>query len=131
MQDLNSSDIDAEALCNLAIEEAIKCATTKFENYDLFLRSLSYFFEAIEINTGNYRAHLGLGMLLLSVECYEDAKIFLQNAYDMKPRPDIQAYLEIAETEIKNKKSTKIENAVIKKKNTITDILQMTDKFKK
>lgn len=131
MQDLNSNDIDAETLCNLAIEEAIKCSATKFENYDLFLRSMSYFFESIEINPINYRSQLGLGMLLLSVECYEDAKIFLQNAYDMKQRSDIQAYLDIAEAELKNKKSEKIENAVIKKKNTITDILQMTDKFKK
>lgn len=131
MQDLNSNDIDAETLCNLAIEEAIKCSATKFENYDLFLRSMSYFFESIEINPINYRSQLGLGMLLLSVECYEDAKIFLQNAYDMKPRSDIQAYLEIADIELKNKKSAKIENAVTKKKNTITDILQMTDKFKK
>ncbi|MFN8672117.1 MAG: tetratricopeptide repeat protein [Candidatus Sericytochromatia bacterium] len=131
MQDFNSPDIDHEVLCNLALEEAIKCADSGFENFDIFLRSLSYFLEALEINPNNYRTHLGLGIILLCADSYEEALIFLQNANDMKPEKETLEYIKFAEESLRAVKSTKVETAVAKKKVAIDDILQMTNKFKK
>ncbi len=131
MEDLNAENVDHNLLCNLALEEAIKCASSGFENFDLFTRSVAYFLETIEINPGNYRAHLGLGLILLCVDSYEDSLNFLKNAYDMNPKAEIDAYIKLAEEGIKVIQSTKVEAVATKKKVAIDDLLNMTNKFKK
>lgn len=130
-QDLNAVDIDVDLLCNLGYENLISFVNTNFKNLDIMLRALSYFIEAIEINSGHYKAHLGLGILLLSGSLYEESLGFLQNAYDLKPSEEIELYIKIAENAAYESKKNKSTNIVTKKKATVDDLLDLGNKFKK
>ena len=130
-QELNTVDIDGDLLCNLAYENLIVFVNTRFQNLDIMLRAFSYFIEAIEINAGNYKAHLGLGILLLSGSLYEESLGFLQNAYDIKPSSEIEIYIKIAENASYESKKNKSSTVVTKKKATVDDLLDLGSKFKK
>jgi tetratricopeptide (TPR) repeat protein len=129
-QDLNASDIDGDALCNLALETCAAAAEAKFMNMELITRATAYFLESIEIKPNNYRAHLGMGILLLGGKMYNDALKFLQNAYDLNPLPDIEAYFEMAASALEAEKLNKVDTVVTKKKATVDDLLDLTNKFK-
>ena len=129
-QDLNPSDLEADTICNLALEACANAVNNQFKNIDLVTRALAYFIEALEIKPNNYKIHLGLGILLLGGKLYDEAIGFLQNAYDLKPLEEIKIYLEIAEEELRKQKNIKIENIIEKKKTTVDDILHMSNKFK-
>ncbi|MFN8576260.1 MAG: hypothetical protein U0354_05340 [Candidatus Sericytochromatia bacterium] len=128
--DLNSSDIDAVSLCNLALETSALCAQTNFQNTDLMIRAIAYFLESIEIKANNYKSHLGLGLLLMAGKMYEDSISHLEVAYELNPVPEIKKYLEACETGKTEIKSAVVEVAISKKKNTVTDLLDLGNKFK-
>ena len=130
-QDLNASDVDGDVLCNLALETCAIAAETKFQNIDLITRATAYFLESIEIKPSNYRAHLGFGILLLGGKLYDEALKFLQNAYDLNPSDDeVGIYFEIANQALANEKLTKVDTVVTKKKATVDDLLDLSNKFR-
>ncbi len=129
-QDLNSTEIDSVSLCNLALETCALAADTNFQNIDLVTRSLAYFLESIELDNRNYAAHLGLGILLLGGQMYDEAIQYLQNAYDLNPIDDVSLYLDLAQDIKSSQKSVQVEGALVKKKATVNDLLDMGNKFK-
>jgi tetratricopeptide (TPR) repeat protein len=129
-QDLNSSDIDGENLCNLALETCANAAEAKFLNIELITRATAYFLEAIEVKPSNYRAHLGMGILLIGGKMYNEAIKYLQNAYDLNPSPEIESYMEIVSQVLETEKLNKVEVVVTKKKATVDDLLDLSNKFK-
>jgi tetratricopeptide (TPR) repeat protein len=129
-QDLNASNIEGETLCNLALETCATAAETKFLNIELVTRAAAYFLEAIEVNPSNYRAHLGMGILLLGGKIYSEAVKFLQNAYDLNPSPEVEAYFEMATQAMEEEKLNKVDIVVTKKKATVDDLLDLSNKFK-
>lgn len=129
-QDLNASDIDGDVLCNLALETCATAAEAKFLNIDLITRAAAYFLESIEIKPSNYKAHLGMGILLLGGKMYNEAIKFLQNAYDLNPLPEIESYLELVSEVLETEKHNKVDIVVTKKKATVDDLLNLSNKFK-
>jgi tetratricopeptide (TPR) repeat protein len=129
-QDLNASDIDGDLLCNLALETCAAAAETQFMNIDLITRATAYFLEAIEVKPSNYRAHFGMGILLLGGKMYEEAQKFLQNAYDLNPLPEIETYFDLITQAIETEKLNKVDIVVTKKKATVDDLLDLSNKFK-
>jgi|APLak6261663012_1056037.scaffolds.fasta_scaffold05255_1 tetratricopeptide (TPR) repeat protein len=128
--DFNSSDIDAVSLCNLALETSSLCAETNFQNTDLMIRAIAYFLESIEIEPRNYKAHLGLGLMLMAGRMYEDAIGHLETAYEINPVPEINKYIESAEVGKTEMKTSFVETAISKKKHTVNDLLDLGNKFK-
>lgn len=129
-EDWNSPDIDAVSLCNLALETSMLVSEGNFQNTDLIIRAIAYFLESIEIDSRNYKSQLGLGLLLLNGKMYDDAIMFLENAYELNPIPEIDKYIEIAATAKSSQKSAFVETAITKKKATVNDLLDLGNKFK-
>lgn len=128
--DYNSPDIDGVSLCNLALETSAMAAEGNFQNTDLIIRAVAYFLESLEIDARNYKAHLGLGMLLLAGKMYDEALGHLEVAYDMKQSPEIDKYIEAAQNAKLSQKSAVVETAISKKKHTVNDLLDLGNKFK-
>lgn len=129
-EDWSSPNIDAVSLCNLALETSALVAEGEFKNTDLIIRAIAYFLESMEIEGRNYKAHLGLGLLLLGGKMYDDSLIFLENAYEMNPLDDINKYIELAETGKSSIKTEIVAQAITKKKTTVNDLLDLGNKFK-
>ena len=130
MQDLNSADIDSISLCNLALETSALVANTGFQNIDLVVRAISYFLEAIEIDNANYKAHYGLGIILMGGQMYDEALTFFQNAYDLNPSEEIVNYINLTREFKNSQKSSKVEAVLNKKKVAINDLVDLGNKFK-
>lgn len=128
--DFNSPDIDSVSLCNLALETSALFAESNFLNTDLMIRAIAYFLESIEIDSRNYKAHLGLGLILTSGRLYKQAIEHLEAAYAINPVPDINKYIKLAEEGISSQKSAVVETAITTKKNTVDDLLDLGNKFK-
>ncbi len=126
----NSPDIDAVSLCNLALETSAMVSDEGFKNTDLITRAIGYFLESIEIDQKYYKSHLGLGLLLMGGKLYDDAINFLSRAYEINPLPDINKYIELAETGKSSIKTEVVEKAITKKKSTVNDLLDLGNKFK-
>lgn len=129
-QDLNSSDIDSVSLTNLAFETSAIAANANFQNLDIVLRAIAYFMEAIEIDPRNYRAYLGLGIILIGGQMYDEAIKYLESAYDLNPNEDIDKYINLAEEFRESQRSLKVEAVLNKKKSTVSDLVDLGNKFK-
>jgi tetratricopeptide (TPR) repeat protein len=121
---------DANAICNLAIEECIKAAASQFKNIDLVTRALVYFLEAIELNPADFRPFLGMGILLAGGSQYQESLKYLEKALDRYPKSEeIKSYIEIVNTGLATIKSEKISDELGKKQGKINDLLKMTVKM--
>jgi len=126
----NADYQESDELCNLAMETCALAAEANFINIDLVSRSLAYFLGAIEKNQKNYRAHFGLGILLIGGQLFEEAIKHLEYANELKPSNEILFFLEIADKAEESFRKSKVDTVVTKKKTTVNDLLNMSNKFK-
>lgn len=128
--DFNSHDIDSVSLCNLALESSSLFAESNFKNTDLMIRAIAYFLESIEVDSRNYKAHMGLGLILMSGKLYDQALGHLEAAYEINAIPDLSKYIKSAQEALNSQKSAVVEIAMTTKKNTVDDLLDLGNKFK-
>lgn len=121
---------DANSICNLAIDECIKAASSQFKNIDLVTRSLVYFLEAIELNPADFRPFLGIGILLAGGSQYQESLKYLEKALDRYPKSEeIKEYIEAINEALSNVKTEKVNEALGKKQSQINHLLKMTNKM--